>query len=685
MITKRRIWTAIALLAILIFAGYSNTLKASWQLDDRPNITRNKNIQIQDFSVDSLWQSMLSRGSVNRPVSRLSLALNYYVGGLNVTGYHLVNISIHVLTTVFLFLTILKLFHTPNLRDRYAGSEQFIALLAAAFWALNPVQIQAVTYIVQRMASMAALFTIISIFFYLKARLTPGIKKKICYFSGCAAAFLLGLGSKENAAMLPISLLLIEFVFFQDFESLRAKKKFLISGAIACLAVFVAGFVFLKFNRGELFWFLDYDRRFFSLQERILTEPRIVVFYLTLLFYPVPTRLSLEHIPQLSTSLFDPWTTIAAIVSILLLIGVAFYYARKLPLLSFAILFFFLNHVIESTILPLELVFEHRNYLPSLFLFLPVAAGLKLLIDKYQHQSSFMYFILTGFVVMLVIGLGSSTYIRNMAWKTEKKLMEDTIKKEPQSARGYHNLAYGYYEKIGDQEKLISLYKKANKLKQHSRDAAPMSLYNLGNIYYGRNEFQKTAQYWKQALEIFPEHEKIRFHLAEVFAKKLHKLRKAEEYLQPLLLEHPDKTKVLNLMGYILLAQEKPEKSLAYYKKCFQKQAASKGLFTNTGKAHALLSNYSLAELFFKQAYSKSQRDINLVLWLICIALEKKDNSDLERFVKLVTEKAHMAKIQSGLKTLKERGLMPEEGRKKIKNLLAGRFQKQANLVFQQD
>ena len=296
-----------------------------------------------------------------------------------------------------------------------------------------------------------------------------------------------------------------------------------------------------------------------------------------------------------------------------------------------------------------------------------------------------MYFILIGFVVMLVIGLGTGTYVRNMAWKTEKILMEDIIQKEPKAGRAYHNLAFGYYERIGNFDKAKQLYKKANKLPHHSRDSAPQPLFNLGSIHEKQNEFQKTLEYWKRALEIYPEHQKIRFSLARFYAKKMNMPKKAEACLQPLLSEHPNKAKALNLKGYILLAQEKPEKSLNYFKRCFQQKAASKNLFANMGKAHALLNNYSLAEFFFKQAYSKSQRDINLVLWLIHTALATQDKSDLERFTELVTEKAHMAKIQSGLETLKNRDLMPEKSQKKIKDLLADRFQKQANLAFQQE
>ena len=105
------------------------------------------------------------------------------------------------------------------------------------------------------------------------------------------------------------------------------------------------------------------------------------------IFYPAPTRLSIEHDIAVSTSLIDPWTTLASVAVICALICLAVLQLRKRPLLSFAILFFFINHLIESSIIGLELIFEHRNYLASMFLFFPVAAGLKNLLDRYSERS----------------------------------------------------------------------------------------------------------------------------------------------------------------------------------------------------------------------------------------------------------------------------------------------------------
>ena len=133
-----------------------------------------------------------------------------------------------------------------------------------------------------------------------------------------------------------------------------------------------------------------------------MTEPRVLCIYLSQLFYPVPTRLSIEHDIIYSTSLIRPWTTLPAILGVFFLIGLAGRQMRRRPMLSFAILFFFLNHAVESSVLPLELIFEHRNYLPSMFLFVPVAIGLQRVLDFYRAKQSVLYPVLIAFIVLLV-------------------------------------------------------------------------------------------------------------------------------------------------------------------------------------------------------------------------------------------------------------------------------------------
>ena len=443
-----RVSIAAALLFFLIFAVYCNTFDADWQFDDKPNILNNNYLHLRNLKPESLVQTFFTKPTdpdnigekLYRPISFLTFAINWYFGKDKVFGYHIVNFLIHFLTTTFLFIAILNLLGTPNLREKFDRNKYFIAFLSAALWAINPIQTQAVTYIVQRMASMAAMFYILSMLCYIKCRMSGSSLHRIFFLLGCVLTFLLALGSKENAAMLPASLLLIEFTCFQNFNWRFSKKSYFWGSVAGGVIILLLGVWF--FNPDITFsWLNGYQNRPFTLAERILTEPRIVLFYLSQIFFPLPNRLSIEHDVILSTSFFQPWTTLPAILLTLLLIGLGFSQIRKRPIIALAILFFFLNHIIESTVIPLELIFEHRNYLPSMFLFLPIAAGFKWLYDYCSANKQPLTGVLTGLLVLLIVCLGVGTYVRNLAWATEISLWRDAMKKAPQSARPLTNLA----------------------------------------------------------------------------------------------------------------------------------------------------------------------------------------------------------------------------------------------------
>ena len=219
------------LLACLISLLYSNTFSNSWHLDDFHTIIKNPNLHLTELTPSALsktFHASSARGYYNsdklyRPVPNLTFALNWLFAQEDVAGYHIVNIILHILTSFVLLLTIQLLLRTPNCRT---GDKlyTFIPLFTAVLWAINPIQVSAVTYIVQRMAMCVTFFTIGGIFFYLKARLGSSKKQIFIYSVACCIAFLLALGSKENAILLPFSLVLLEFLFFQDLRSPQIKK-----------------------------------------------------------------------------------------------------------------------------------------------------------------------------------------------------------------------------------------------------------------------------------------------------------------------------------------------------------------------------------------------------------------------------------------------------------------------------
>ncbi len=500
------------LLSIIISLPYSNTFNVDWQLDDEPNIITNSKLHISEVTFQQLNSSFRANPTspnsdkLYRPLPCLTFGLNWYFGQDNVVGYHIVNLAIHILTAWCLFLTLHLLLQIYYQKKQ---SPQFFitaALLGALFWALAPIQTQAVTYIVQRMASMAAMFTIIAIYAYLRGRIE---KRYYLWFSLCLLSCFAALGSKENAILLPASLILIEVAFFTH----QITKKDFLKLIIFCFIVLVGGFFFVRhglgitpFNLFNPLSFLEsYKNRSFTFSERILTQPRIVLMYLSQIFIPAADRLSIEHDVILSTSLFTPWTTLSLILLILLLISSALFFLKKYPLVCFPVLFFFLNHAVESTILQLELVFEHRNYLPSLFLFLP--AGVLIARILYSNPPQPVLFRRTAAAVCATLFLiisGHATYTRNMAWATEGTLWTDAIRKAPNSARAAHSLGK-WHRQFGEYRQAYHYFQLA--LLNADKAADPKltkkaALNGLASVVYMLGSYDQSLQYFNQCLEI---------------------------------------------------------------------------------------------------------------------------------------------------------------------------------------
>jgi len=235
---------AFIALSIIILTTYSNTFHSSWHLDDE-KILKNQSLHLSTFTWNDIKKTFFAHtqktGVLYRPISCFSLALNYYFSKDKVFSYHLVNLIIHYITAVFLFLFIYTTLSLPLIETKYRDHSFSIALLASVFWASNPIQTQAVTYIIQRMASMAGMFYIISMYFYLKGRKAGIPRKKIIFFSLCAIAGLLAMGSKENAFMLPVSIYLFDLFLIQGLTKEALKKNVkpasLIIFLIICIGV----------------------------------------------------------------------------------------------------------------------------------------------------------------------------------------------------------------------------------------------------------------------------------------------------------------------------------------------------------------------------------------------------------------------------------------------------------------
>ena len=174
----------------------------------------------------------------------------------------------------------------------------------------------------------------------------------------------------------------------------------------------------------------------------------------------------------------------------------------------------FLNHLIESSIIPLELVFEHRNYLPTLFVFTPVAVGLHWILDYYSAKNRFLYFTIAGFFSLLIFWFGTGTYLRNYAWQTERSLWTDAASKAPGMSRPLSSLAWGVYERSGQYDQALLLYQKALQLKHHRKYRRASLNNNIANVYLLLGDHKSAEMYWQRAIELNPKAASYRYHLA---------------------------------------------------------------------------------------------------------------------------------------------------------------------------
>jgi tetratricopeptide (TPR) repeat protein len=491
----------IPFLAAITFILYVNTLNSPFVLDDYHNIIANKPIRITELSIATLSDTVHNSLLENRPVANISLAINYYFHQYNVTGYHLFNIVIHILNGVLLFL-----FVQNTLQYAYGSVLQkeinLLAFTTALLWLVHPLQTQSVTYIIQRMNSLATMFYLLSFVFYIRARTCNNKIIKTALICGSLTAGILAIGSKENAVMLPVFIVLYEWYFFQDLRFNLKKYHYLI---IALLVLFLLAAVFFYLGPNPIKIIANYSGRDFTLQERVLTQLRVVVFYISLVLLPLPSRLTLEHDFALSHSFLDPLTTLFSLLAIAGIIIAAIFWAKRERIFSFCLLWFMGNLFIESSIIPLEIIFEHRTYLPSMMLILFIV----IVVHKLFSNNIFKAVLLTVTVIMLSIW----TYDRNSIWDNEVSLWKDIAQKAPNKSRAQMNLGIILSKKGRMDEAMVYL----NRAVQLDPDY-DLAHYSLGDGLMLQKKYIQASESYARALQIKPHSSLARFNLGKSLA-----------------------------------------------------------------------------------------------------------------------------------------------------------------------
>lgn len=437
-------WRLAALVLLACLLAYGVALNGPLFFYDEPNLLANQQVQIDGTTFDDWRVAALSAesGLLYRPVAMLTFAINHaVVGAFTPFSLKATNLAIHLSVGVLLYFFALAVLQTPALHGHRLDPYQsrIVALLAASIWLLHPIHVSTVLYAVQRMAQLSTLFTLAGLLVFTRYRL-HWTERGATHGEVLAAALwiallgLLAVLSKENGALLPWLIAVLEVTLFRGVWRGQSRGRLVALGWLALfLPLLLLGAVFLvapELMVGR------YGGREFTLEERLLTQARVLWQYLSWMAVPNIIGMGIFHddIP-ISQSLWSPVTTALSLLAWAVVLSAALLWHRRYPLVACALLFYLVAHSMESTVWPLEMVFEHRNYLPSMGFAVLAALGIVKGVARVERLR--LRALVGGLLGLLLVLL----LIRTNAWTDELSLARFNVINHPQSPRA--NFFYG--------------------------------------------------------------------------------------------------------------------------------------------------------------------------------------------------------------------------------------------------
>lgn len=569
----------LLLLCIAAVTVYANTLNAPFVLDDISSITTNP--------ITRNFQLVLN----SRIVNYLSLALNYRLHGLAVTGYHLVNLCIHVGNGMLVY-TFLHLIQQPPLlaTSRFSTRDKrLVALFSALLFVCHPLQTQAVTYIAQRATSLATLFYLATLVLYLAARFAPTRSRAMAIGSAAFVTALLAMATKEIAFTLPLTLLLVEGILFGGSLRRRALPLLLLFLPALFIPLALIPTLGARGNLAELISKITSLTPAISRGEYLLTQFRVILTYLRLLILPVGQNVDYDYPVYRS---FSPEVA-ASLAVILAIIGLAAYLVvrarqRKQPelnLVAFGLFWFFTTLSVESSIIPLpDVIFEHRVYLPSIGFFAAVVAALFAVRRHLQEQRATGAGVIVPLLTLAVVVLAGTAAARNEVWRDEVSLWEDIVAKSPLKARPHGNLGNAYQSR-GRFEEAGREYREVVRL--DPRD--PGARINLGTVCYRQRQWAEAARWYREALRLDPASAAAHYNLGKTLTEQGNLAEAAEELREAIRLK-PDHDAAHNNLGIVYFKMQRYPEALAELRQAVRLNPENGEAASNVEKLQQALS-----------------------------------------------------------------------------------------------
>lgn len=523
---------------------YSNSFKAHFQLDDSYQIIKQEDVKdLSAYGNINKW----IRIDKYRPLAKLTLAINYGIHGEKVFGYHLLNLIIHILSSLFVYLLLVELFRSPVFKnERFREHSRLVAFFCALLFLAHPLQTQSVTYIIQRMSSLAGMFYFLSVLSYAKARFSflDGNRR---YLMWLVVAFLSGMAallSKQNAVTFPVAWLLVELFFVRSKEN-KPFKKYLIAGF--SIIALVSALIILTGN-------LPRETYKIGRIEYLFTQFRVLLKYLQLSL--IPFGQNIDHDIAVSTT----YTGLREILSLLanlflIVLGVLLY--KKQRLISFGIFWFFLTISVTSSVIPIsDVIFEHRMYVPLLGIMLIIVS----LVFQLSAKRSIGFF--SRLMLLLFVFYGILSFARNEVWETRYSLWSDAAQKSPNLPRPKQNLGNSALEK-GDFQGALKWFNEVIRLDSTYHDA-----------YFNRAN--------------------IKFHLKDY--------KGAEKDMERFIVKRPEVVVAYDILGKIKMHLGEHDEAISLFNRLLNKDSTFGLAYINRGKAKMYLNRYRPAISDFLKA-----------------------------------------------------------------------------------
>ena len=443
MTTERplRMFLLFATCAIAAALLFCLGLGGTFLMDDKPTIVENAALHIATLDADSLMQAAygFEAGGGSRALPMLTFAFDFWRSGLDPAAFKATNIVIHGLTTLALAFFFRLLLRQAGWR---AGVANPAAMALAVAWAIHPLQVSSVLYVVQRMQTMSTLFLVLALWSYLRARQAQiqGGYSRLDWIM--AALFgVLAFASKEDAIMLPAYAFALEATVLRFQAARPGTGKAIRRTYLVSMAIGAALFLLVALPR---FWSWEaYPSRDFNSYERLLTEARVLAMYLGQIVLPLPGRMPFFYDGlQPSRGLLSPGSTLLSLAALAALAFAAWRLRRRRPLFALGVLLFFLGHAITASVIGLELAFEHRNHFPLAGAVLAIGDLLAAAAARLRLPSRATA--IAG--CLLVASLASATVIRLHAWGSPMRFSQESTRIAPDSVRAWTNLCQAYHD-----------------------------------------------------------------------------------------------------------------------------------------------------------------------------------------------------------------------------------------------